>query len=39
LRQWPEFFKPKELFSVMEDNQAQQEAKKAFRLKMTKYVV
>jgi hypothetical protein len=22
LRQWPEFFRPKELFSVMEDNQA-----------------
>ena len=26
LRQWPEFFKPKELFSAMEDNQAQEEA-------------
>jgi hypothetical protein len=35
LRRWPEFFKPKELFSVLEDNQAQ-EAEKAFRLKTTK---
>jgi hypothetical protein len=25
-RQWPEFFKPKELFSTMEDNQAKEEA-------------
>ena len=28
LRQLPEFFKPKELFSVMEDNQAQERAEK-----------
>jgi len=28
LRQWPEFCKPKELFSVMEDSQAQDEAEK-----------
>jgi hypothetical protein len=26
LRQWPEFFKPKELFSTMEDNQAKEQA-------------
>ena len=26
LRQLPEFFKPQELFSVMKDNQAQEEA-------------
>ena len=26
LWQWPEFFKPKELFSTMEDNQAKKEA-------------
>ena len=26
LRQWPEFFEPKELFSVMENNQAQKQA-------------
>jgi hypothetical protein len=28
LRQWPEFFKPKELFSEIEDNQAQEDAQK-----------
>jgi len=28
LRQWPEFFKPKELFAVMEDNRAQEETEK-----------
>jgi len=28
LRQWPEFFKPKELFSEMEDNQAQEQAER-----------
>ena len=28
LRQWPELFNPKELFSVIEDNQVQEEAKK-----------
>jgi hypothetical protein len=28
LRQWPEFFKPKELFSVLEDSQAQEDAEK-----------
>jgi len=28
LRQWPEFFKPKELFSIMEDNQAQEDAER-----------
>jgi hypothetical protein len=26
LRQWPEFFKPKELFSTTEDNQTSKEA-------------
>jgi len=28
LRQWPKLFKPKELFSVMEENKAQQKAEK-----------
>ena len=28
LRQWPEFCKPEELFSVMDDSQAQDEAEK-----------
>ena len=28
LRQWPEFFKPQELFSVIEDSDAQEHAKK-----------
>ena len=31
LRQLPEFFKPKELFSVMEDSQAQEQAEKLLR--------
>jgi len=31
LRQLPEFFKPKELFSVMEDKQAQEQAEKLFQ--------
>ena len=26
LRRWPEFFKPKEIFSAMDDNKAQEEA-------------
>jgi hypothetical protein len=32
LRQLPEFFKPKELFSAMEDNKAQEQAEKLFQL-------
>ena len=42
LRQWPEFFKPKELFCAMEDCQARERAEKcyrALRLKMTKFTV
>ena len=42
LRQLPEFFKPKELFCVMEDNQAQEQAEKNYRvlrLEATKYIV
>jgi hypothetical protein len=31
LRQWPEFFKPKELFCAMEDSQAQEEAEKMLK--------
>ena len=28
MRQWPEFFKPKDLFSAMGENKAQEEAEK-----------
>ena len=31
LRQWPEFFKPKELFSEVKENQAQENAEKIFQ--------
>jgi len=31
LRQWPEFFKPKELFALIENDQAQKQAEKIFQ--------
>jgi len=31
LRQWPEFFKPKELFSELKENQAQEDAEKTLQ--------